>query len=161
MSFAAVLVYAVTALVAVIVALTYLKPHLLQSQEAGLPSKIHLYAGAAGLLVWVLFLASPSSFFLGGDIPGVIGLFGIWLAAIAGLYLLARRLKEQRAAASGHDDYGYDDDYDDYAEEYAEDGYGYDEAGYAEPGYDDYAEPDGRAGYADPRRPRGPDTATT
>ena len=88
------------ALVAVIVALTYLKPHLLQPQRAGLPPRIHLYAGVAGLLIWVLFLASPSSFFLGGNLPGVIGLFGIWLAAIAGLYLLARRLKEQRAPMS-------------------------------------------------------------
>ena len=132
------LVYIVTILVVGIVALTYLKPHLLQPQEHPdlLPSKIHLYAGAAGLVVWFLFLVSPPSFFLGGDVPGVIGLFGIWLAAIAGTYLLVRRLKEQRSESAGHvveNDYGYDDG---YGEEYAaEDVYGYEEAGYAEPGY--------------------------
>lgn len=98
-------VYLLTALAAVVVALTRLR---LRRGGAGRLSMgpglvhVHTIAGTTALLSWTAFLVAPEDHFLGTSTFGIIALAFWWLTAIAGLMILMRwRRPRGRHASEG------------------------------------------------------------
>lgn len=50
---------------------------------------LHTVFGALGAVIWLVFLAEPSSSRLGGSLVGVIGLGCWWIVSVAGIALIA------------------------------------------------------------------------
>lgn len=61
---------------------------------------LHTVFGAVGGVVWLVFLAAPSSSPLGSSLTGVVGLGCWWLVSVAGLALIpADRIRPGRRAS--------------------------------------------------------------
>lgn len=92
-----VLVYALTALAAVVVVLTRLRLGGDGSAAGRLQISsrlllVHTVVGAISLVLWVLFLVFPSDSVLGGSAAGIVAIGLWWVTMIAGLLVLARWL---------------------------------------------------------------------
>ncbi|MEV7428236.1 hypothetical protein AB0N29_01345 [Nocardioides sp. NPDC092400] len=109
MSSEEVVVYVLTALGVVVVALTRLR---LRGDGGGGRLQVgrrlldlHTGAGVAALVVWTMFLVAPTDSVLGGDTAGIIGLALWWLLAVAGILILVRWLPSRgRHASAGAED---------------------------------------------------------
>ena len=105
----AVVVYVLTALAAVVVALTRLR----LGRGAGAARvdvgsawlMAHTVLGALALVVWLVFLVSPEDAPSGDPLVGVVALGLWWAVAIAGLMILVRWLpsKGRHAVAAAED----------------------------------------------------------
>ena len=84
------LVYLATALVALVVLLTWLRLRRPDAHIGGFVPLLHVSAGVVGLLIWVVFLIMPLGSPLGSSLAGVIGLFFLWLVVVAGVFLMLR-----------------------------------------------------------------------
>lgn len=97
-AFKELLVYVLTALAALVVLLTRLRLSrgvTGRVASSGLWPVVHTGAGVVGLVLWVVFLIAPTRSANSGqwtDMVGIVGLFGLWLAAVAGLFVLVRWL---------------------------------------------------------------------
>jgi len=49
---------------------------------------VHTAAGAAGFVIWMVFLIASDSTWLGGSEVGIVGLGLWWLVCVAGLFML-------------------------------------------------------------------------
>jgi hypothetical protein len=92
-----ILVYILTPLAAVVVVLTRLRlaggdAAAGQVQISSRLLLLHTVAGAAALILWVLFLAFPEDSFLGGSVVGIVALGFFWVTAIVGMLILMRWL---------------------------------------------------------------------
>jgi hypothetical protein len=92
-----ILVYILTPLAAAVVVLTRLRlarggAVAGQFQISRRLLMVHTVAGAAAVLLWVLFLAFPEDSVLGGAVVGIVALAFFWVTAIAGLLILSRWL---------------------------------------------------------------------
>lgn len=104
-----VVVYVLTALGVVVVALTRLR---LRAEGGGGRSVVgrrlldlHTAAGVAAIVVWTVFLVAPGDSALGGDAVGIVGLGFWWLLVVAGLGILLRWLPSRgRHASAGAED---------------------------------------------------------
>lgn len=101
---AQILVYLATALVAVVVALTWLRLRAADLHTGRFVPRLHVIAGLVGLVVWVVFLVFPVGSPLGSSLAGVVGLFFLWLVVVAGIFLMVRWLpsRGKHAGAGNH-----------------------------------------------------------
>lgn len=105
-----VIVYLLTALAAVVVVLTRLR----MVRDTGVAGRfqvgrglvnLHTAAGAAALLVWLVFLVAGADTVLGGATVGIVALAFWWVTVVAGLLILVRWLPSRgRHASSGQED---------------------------------------------------------
>jgi len=99
------LVYLATALVALVVLLTWLRLRRPDARAGGFVPVLHVGAGVVGLVIWVVYLIMPLSSPFGSSLAGVIGLFFLWLVVVAGMFLMLRwrpsRGKRAREIAPG------------------------------------------------------------
>src|SRR6476646_7654448 len=66
---------------------------------------LHTAAGAAALLVWLVFLVAGADTVLGGATVGIVALAFWWVTVVAGLLILVRWLPSRgRHASSGQED---------------------------------------------------------
>lgn len=100
------LVYALTVAAVVIVVLTRLRlagrydiAGRLQISEHLLTA--HTVAGGLASVLWILFLLLSEDAFLGGPAAGIVAIGLFWVAAIAGLLILARWLPARGRHAHG------------------------------------------------------------
>ncbi|WP_017936028.1 hypothetical protein [Nocardioides sp. Iso805N] len=106
---AAVVVYVLTALAALIVLLTRLRWR--QDRVAGRAAVSsrwafwHTVCGALGFVIWTIFLVAPDDTLLGGAGMGIFGLGFWWLVVIFGMLMLIRWLpsRGRHAGSSGKD----------------------------------------------------------
>lgn len=94
-----------TALVTVLTLLSLAVVVATRIRLRGTPSLVlllHTGCGLVGAVVWLVFLAAPSSSSLGGALTGVIGLGLWWIVAVAGLALMTEHLSGggRRAASA-------------------------------------------------------------
>ncbi|MBC9734180.1 hypothetical protein [Nocardioides marmotae] len=102
-------VYVLTALGLVVVALTRLR---LRADDAAGRTRVarrlldlHTGAGIAALVTWTVFLVAPADTALGGDTVGIVGLGFWWLVVVAGIGILLRWLPSSgRHASAGAED---------------------------------------------------------
>lgn len=91
-----VLVWVLTALAAVVVALTRLR--LGGTGGAGRLSinirllTVHFVAGVVALVLWVAFLLAPKDSLVGGSVTGILALAAWWVTTLCGLMVLTRWL---------------------------------------------------------------------
>ena len=105
-----VIVYLLTALAAVVVVLTRLR----MVRDTGVAGRfqvgrglvnLHTAAGAAALLVWLVFLVAGADTVLGGATVGIVALAFWWVTVVAGLLILVRWLPSRgRHASAGQQD---------------------------------------------------------
>ncbi len=105
-----VIVYLLTALAAVVVVLTRLR----MVRDTGVAGRfqvgrglvnLHTAAGAAALLVWLVFLVAGADTVLGGATVGIVALAFWWVTVVAGLLILVRWLPSRgRHASLGQED---------------------------------------------------------
>ena len=101
----AVIVYVLTALAAVVVALTRVR--MRDGQGAGkvfVGSRLltlHTVTGLVALVVWTAFLVAPDSTFVGSSSAGIVGLGFWWITTLCGLLLLVRWVPAHGKHASG------------------------------------------------------------
>ncbi len=93
----AIVVYALTALAALVVVLTRLRLRrqggaVARAYVGRRPLQAHTVAGLLAVVVWTAFLLAPSDSLLGGPAVGVVGLGLWWVVALAGLMLSMRWL---------------------------------------------------------------------
>lgn len=99
-----VIVYALTALAAVDLALT--RRRLLRDGTSGRAAvggrwlDAHTYLGAGAVVVWTVFLAGPDGTLPGNALVGLLGLGLWWVTSLAGLVLLSRWLPRRGRHAS-------------------------------------------------------------
>lgn len=105
-----VIVYVLTALAAVVIALTRLR---LGRDEGGagrlqMPRRlldVHTAAGVAALVVWIVFLVAPEDSTPGGATVGIAALALWWVVVVVGLLILVRWLPSRgRHASAGQED---------------------------------------------------------
>lgn len=105
-----VIVYVLTVLAAVVIALTRLR---LGRGEGGagrlqVPRvllHVHTAAGVAALVVWVVFLVASEDSALGGATVGIVAIALWWVVVLAGLLILVRWLPSRgRHASAGRQD---------------------------------------------------------
>lgn len=84
------LVYFATAVVALVVLLTWLRLRRPEAHAGFFVPLLHVTAGLVGLVIWVVFLVMPLGSPFGSSLAGVIGLFFLWLVVVAGIFLMLR-----------------------------------------------------------------------
>jgi hypothetical protein len=104
-----VIVYVLTGLALVVVALTRVR--MGKGQGAGrayvgtLLLNLHTGAGLIAIVLWVMFLVSPDDSLLGGAVVGIVALGFFWIVTICGLLMLMRWLPSRgRHASEGFQD---------------------------------------------------------
>ena len=105
MSTTTVIVWVLTVLAAVVIALTRLR---LRGDGGGgrfsispLVLHAHFLCGLVALVLWVTFLVAPEDSALGGGLVGILAVAAWWLTALCGLMILMRWLPAKGRHVTG------------------------------------------------------------